>query len=59
MCNQSLSIDFGFMVQESSDSDKVCCLQGLNGETCYCLITDHYSGTFLYGETFCSKGPPA
>ncbi len=32
-------------------------LQGLNGETCYCLIVDHHSGT-LYGETFRTKAPP-
>jgi hypothetical protein len=30
---------------------------GLNGETCYCLIVDHFSGA-LYGETFSSKAPP-
>jgi hypothetical protein len=30
---------------------------GLNGETCYCLITDYYSGT-LHGEVFHNKSPP-
>jgi GAG-pre-integrase domain len=57
-CNQGISIDFGFMVQQSSaDPSRLDRLVGLNGETCYCLITDHYSGT-LYGETFRSKAPP-
>jgi hypothetical protein len=57
MCNQGISVDFGFIVQKSSDSDRVRRLMGLNGETCYCLITDHFSGT-LYGETFRNKSPP-
>jgi hypothetical protein len=57
-CNQGVSIDFGFMVQKSSaDSARVKRLQGLHGKTCYCLITNHYSGC-LFGETFCSKAPP-
>ena len=57
-CHQGLSVDFGFMVQASSvDSNRVRSLAGINGETCYCLIVDHYSGT-LYGECFRSKAPP-
>ena len=67
-CNQGLSIDFGFIVQKSkkgltsssmssTDTTRFERLRGLNGETCYCLIVDHFSGT-LYGETFCSKAPP-
>ena len=55
---QGIGVDFGFLVQSSSaDSKRVQCLQGLNGEVCYCLITDHYSGC-LYGECFASKAPP-
>jgi hypothetical protein len=50
-------IDFGFIVQRSSNTERLSRLQGANGETCYCLIVDHFSGT-LYGETFCSKKPP-
>ena len=57
LCNQGISVDFGFIVQRSADSARVRRLQGLHGETCYCLIADHYSGT-LYGETFRSKAPP-
>jgi len=56
-CFQGVSIDFGFMVQYSSNSEHVCQLTGLHGETCYCLITDHYSG-MLHGAAFCSKAPP-
>jgi hypothetical protein len=56
-CSQGISIDFGFVVQDSADSARYQRLQGLNGETCYCLITDHFSGT-LYGQCFRSKSPP-
>ena len=55
---QGISIDFGFVVQRSSaDSRRVSRFEGINGETCYCLITDHYSG-MLWGDTFSSKRPP-
>ncbi len=54
---QGLSIDFGFVVQGSKDSKRTEEYTGLNGETCYCIISDHYSG-MLYGKTFASKAPP-
>jgi Reverse transcriptase (RNA-dependent DNA polymerase) len=57
LCNQGLSIDTGFIVQRSNDSDRFLRSVGLNSETCYCLITDHHSGT-LYGQCFASKLPP-
>ena len=57
MCNQGISIDMGFIVQRSKNVSRFERLQGLNGETCYCLVTDHHSGT-LYGATFSSKAPP-
>ena len=57
ICNQGISIDFGFMVQRSSNSKRQHNLIGLNGETCYALITDHYSGC-LYGRAFGTKAPP-
>jgi len=45
VCGQGISIDMGFMVQKSSaDSKRVERLKGVNGETSYCLITDHKSG---------------
>ena len=57
VCNQGISIDFGFMVQKSRDTKRHHNLIGLNGETCYALITDHFSGR-LYGRSFASKAPP-
>jgi hypothetical protein len=57
-CFQGISIDFGFIVQTSNaDSARVKCLQGMHGETCYCLIVDHFSG-MLFGQCFHSKAPP-
>ena len=56
-CNQGLSIDFGFMVQKSRDSARQNSLVGLNGETCYVLLTDHVSGR-AHGRAFASKAPP-
>jgi hypothetical protein len=55
--DDNISLDCGFIVQRSSDTSRVKRLQGLNGETCYCLRVDHFSGT-IYGETFRSKAPP-
>jgi Reverse transcriptase (RNA-dependent DNA polymerase)/GAG-pre-integrase domain len=57
VCNQGISIDFGFMVQKSHDKKRHHNLVGLNGETCYALITDHFSGR-LFGRAFASKAPP-
>jgi len=45
------------MVQWSSNIDHIKQLTGLNGETCYCLIVDHFSG-MLHGSVFHSKAPP-
>ena len=56
MCNQGISIDFGFMVQNSKNSERRHNLIGMSGETCYAMITDHYSGR-LYGRAFASKAP--
>ncbi|KAI2508393.1 Retrotransposon gag protein [Fragilaria crotonensis] len=56
-CNQGLSIDFGFMVQKSRNSIRHNTLVGLNGETCYVLLTDHYSGR-IFGRAFATKAPP-
>ncbi|KAI2509025.1 hypothetical protein MHU86_5401 [Fragilaria crotonensis] len=57
ICNQGISIDFGFMVQRSRNTKRQHNLIGLNGETCYALITDHFSGR-LYGRAFATKAPP-
>jgi hypothetical protein len=51
-CFQGISIDFGFIVQASNaDSTRIKRLQGMHGETCYCLIVDHFSG-MLFGQCF-------
>lgn len=57
ICLQGLSIDFAFMVQRSGDPKRFDNLVGLNGETCYVLITDHYSGR-IFGRAFATKAPP-
>jgi hypothetical protein len=56
VCNQGISIDFGFMVQRSRDTKRQHNLVGLNGETCYALITDHFSGQMR--SSFATKAPP-
>ena len=56
-CHQGLGIDFGFIVQTSKNSKRRDALIGLNGESCYCLITDHFSGR-IAGRAFASKAPP-
>ena len=56
-CNQGLSIEFGFMIQKSRDSVRHNTLVGLNGETCYVLLTDHFSGR-IFGRAFPTKAPP-
>ncbi|KAI2507364.1 Reverse transcriptase (RNA-dependent DNA polymerase) [Fragilaria crotonensis] len=56
-CLQGLGIDFAFMVQKSADSKRFDNLVGDNGETCYVLITDHFSGR-LIGRAFATKAPP-
>ena len=58
MPHQGISIDFGFIVQESKvNPERLEQLSELHGETCYCLITDHHSKA-LYDECFASKNPP-
>ena len=44
---QGISIDFGFMVTRSKDKKRYVDLVGLNGETCYCMIADHFLGALL------------
>jgi hypothetical protein len=56
-CFQGILIDFGFIVQASANSNRLKRLQGIHGETCYCLIVDHFSG-MLFGQCFQSKAPP-
>ena len=44
------------MVQRSKNSKHQHNLIGINGDTCYVLISDDYSGR-LYGRAFASKAP--
>jgi Reverse transcriptase (RNA-dependent DNA polymerase)/GAG-pre-integrase domain len=57
VCNQGISVDFGFIIQKSNDSKRYHKYLGLNGETCYIVIADHFSG-MLYGKAFRTKAPP-
>ena len=56
-CFQGLSIDMGLIACKSKNTDCFDHLVGLNGETCKCLIVDHFGRT-LFGQTFRSKAPP-
>jgi hypothetical protein len=56
-CHQGLSIDFGFMVQVSKNSSRYKENLGFNHESCYVIISDHFSG-MLSGKAFKSKAPP-
>ena len=55
---QGLSIDFGFSGTRSKDDERRIDFEGFNGETCWCIIKDHFSRR-VYGETFVSKAPPS
>jgi hypothetical protein len=54
---QGLGVDFAFMVQKSRNPKRFENLVGFNGETCYILLTDHFSGR-IFGRAFATKAPP-
>jgi hypothetical protein len=54
---QGLSIDFAFAGQASKDKSRAAACKGFNGETCFVLIKDHFSGA-LDGTVRISKGAP-
>ena len=54
---QGLSIDFAFSGTKSKNEERRLDYEGLNGETCYVLITDHATGMKI-GDTRLSKAPP-
>jgi hypothetical protein len=56
-CFQGLSIDMAFVVQKSKNTNRFIDNVGLNGETCYVLINDHYSG-MVFGKALVNKSPP-
>ena len=54
---QGLSIDFSFAGVRSNDPTKAKDYVGINGETCWLLITDHYS-RMKHATTRVSKASP-
>ena len=56
-CYQMLSIDMGFIVQQSKNTKRFSDFVGINGETCYILITDQFSG-MQFGRPLVSKTAP-
>jgi hypothetical protein len=54
---QGLSIDFSFTGTASADASRADLYQGLNGETSWILISDHFT-RHLYGDARCSKASP-
>jgi hypothetical protein len=38
---QGVSMDFGFIVQQSKNVERFESFQGINGETAYLIVTDH------------------
>jgi hypothetical protein len=56
-CFQGISIDFSFIIGKSRNSDRYTDNLGLNGETCYIHLVDHFSG-MVFGKPFQTKAPP-
>ena len=54
---EGLSIDFSFSGTRSKDDNRRKDFEGMNGETCYVMITDHFTG-MKHGDTRLSKAPP-
>ena len=57
VCFQSIAIDMGFIVQQSKNSKRFKDYVGINGETCYILITDQFSG-MNFGKPLVTKTVP-
>ncbi|MCE2995760.1 MAG: hypothetical protein LW863_09190 [Flammeovirgaceae bacterium] len=54
---QGLSMDFSFSGITSKNANRRSDYTGLNGETCWFLVSDHYTG-MLFGDTRISKSSP-
>ena len=54
---QGLSIDFSFSGTKSKDTNRTQDYEGINGETSWILISDHFT-RFLTGDTRLSKASP-
>jgi hypothetical protein len=57
MVEQGISMDFGFIIQRSNNPTRFERFVGLNGETAYLFIVDHF-GDLLWGLTTTDKSPP-
>ena len=54
---QGLSVDFSFSGVKSKNTSQWNGYVGINGETCWVLITNHHTG-MQYGKTYQSKASP-
>jgi hypothetical protein len=54
---QGLSIDFSFSGMTSADEDRRNEYEGINGETSWILVTDHFTG-MKHGDSRISKAAP-
>ena len=52
-----LSLDWGFIVQKSTNTDRIQKLTGVDGSQAYLLVSDHFSD-HLWGISAGSKSPP-
>lgn len=54
---QGLSIDFSFAGTKSKNADRATDFVGFNGETCWILVSDHFT-RMKHGDTRVSKATP-
>ena len=54
---QGLSIDFSFSGMKSANSDRRIDYEGINGETAWIVVSDHFTG-IKHGDTRISKTAP-
>jgi hypothetical protein len=54
---QGIGLDFGFIVQKSKNKDRYDKMWGINGETTYLLLVDHFSDHLWVIATY-GKAPP-
>jgi hypothetical protein len=54
---QGSGMDFGFIVQKSCNKERYDKCRGINGETAYILLVDHFSDR-LWGIATDGKAPP-
>jgi GAG-pre-integrase domain len=54
---QKIHVDLGFVCQHSKTKGRFEDNVGINGETCYIIVTDEFSGAII-GRTLVNKAPP-